>query len=50
MQPGASVSSIAISHDISANVIRKWLPIYRDKAVASLPAFVQLQPVSAWIG
>ncbi|WP_369431855.1 hypothetical protein [Pseudomonas lurida] len=35
---------------MSANVIRKWLPIYRDKAVASLPAFVQLQPVSAWIG
>ncbi len=46
LQPGASVSSVAISHGINANVIRKWLPIYRDKQVASLPAFVPLQPVS----
>ena len=41
LRPGASVSSVAISH---ANVIRKWLPIYRDKAVAPLPALVPLQP------
>ncbi len=40
LQPGASVSSVAISHGINANVIRKWLPIYRDKAVAPLPSFV----------
>jgi len=45
LQPGASVSSVAISHGINANVIRKWLPIYRDKAVASLPAFVPVQPM-----
>ncbi len=43
LQPGASVSSVAISYGINANVIRKWLPIYRDKAVAPLPAFVPLQ-------
>jgi transposase-like protein len=43
LQPGASVSSVAISHGINANVIRKWLPIYRDKAVAPLPAFISLQ-------
>ncbi|MBD1555322.1 transposase, partial [Pseudomonas sp. C2L11] len=36
LQPGASVSRVAISHGINANVIRKWLPIYRDKAVAPL--------------
>lgn len=45
LQPGASVSSVAISHGINANVIRKWLPIYRDKAVAPLPAFVPLHPM-----
>ncbi|WAH57251.1 transposase [Pseudomonas silvicola] len=43
LQPGASVSSVAISHGINANVIRKWLPIYRDKVVAPLPAFIPLQ-------
>ena len=43
-QPGATVSSVAISHGINANVIRKWLPLYRDQpAAASLPAFVPLK-------
>lgn len=28
LQPEASVSSVAFSHGISDNVIRKWLPIY----------------------
>lgn len=41
MQPGASVSSVAISHGINANVIRKWM---RDQSTTSLPAFVQLKP------
>ncbi|MPQ82919.1 hypothetical protein BLL37_32115 [Pseudomonas azotoformans] len=45
LQPGASLSSVAISHGINANVIRKWLPLYRDKAVAPLPAFVPLHPM-----
>jgi transposase len=26
LMPGASVSSVALSHGINANVIRKWLP------------------------
>ncbi|OZY58660.1 hypothetical protein CJF39_14705 [Pseudomonas lundensis] len=30
LQPGASISSVAISHGINANVIRKWLPLFRD--------------------
>lgn len=39
LQPGANVSSVAISHGINANVIRKWLPLYRDQpAATSLPA------------
>ncbi|WP_341496752.1 transposase [Pseudomonas putida] len=44
LQPGATVSSVAISHGINANVIRKWLPLYRDQpAAASIPAFVPLK-------
>lgn len=38
LQPGATVSSVAISQGINANVIRKWLPIYRDKAPEPLQA------------
>ena len=45
LQPGASVSSVAIRHGINANVIRKWLPVYRDQAVTTLPAFVPVQPL-----
>lgn len=44
LQPGASISSVAISHGINVNVIRKWMPLYRDQpAAASLPAFVPLK-------
>ena len=44
LQLGATVSSVAISHGINANVIRKWMPLYRDQpAAASLPAFVPLK-------
>ncbi|MBT8764795.1 IS66-like element accessory protein TnpA [Metapseudomonas boanensis] len=43
LQPGATVSSVAISHGIYANVIRKWLPLYRDQPPAVLPAFVPLR-------
>ncbi len=44
LQPGATVSSVAISHGINANVIRKWLPLYQYQPVpASLPAFVPLK-------
>lgn len=39
LQPGATISSVAIHHGINANVIRKWLPIYRDQSPATLPAF-----------
>ncbi|WP_081609296.1 transposase [Pseudomonas sp. CBZ-4] len=39
LQPGASISSVAISHGINANVIRKWLPLFRDQPPATLPAF-----------
>lgn len=40
LQPGATVSSVAIRHGINTNVIRKWLPLYLDQPPAALPAFV----------
>ncbi|MGY3306958.1 transposase [Pseudomonas sp. PvR086] len=43
LQPGATLSSVAIRHGINANVIRKWLPLYRDQPPAALPAFVPLR-------
>jgi transposase-like protein len=43
LQPGASISSVAISDGINANVIRKWIPLYRDKSPATLPAFVPVK-------
>ncbi|MBT9266235.1 transposase [Pseudomonas sp. MG-9] len=44
LQPGATVSSAAISHGTNSNVIRKWMLLYRDPpAAASLPAFVPLK-------
>ena len=43
LQPGVSISSVAISHGINANVIRKWLPLYRDQPPATLPAFVPIK-------
>ncbi|MDR8363688.1 IS66-like element accessory protein TnpA [Pseudomonas sp. JL3] len=43
LQPGATLSSVAISHGINASVIRKWLPLYRDQLLAALPAFVPLK-------
>ena len=43
LQPGAKISSVAIHHGINANVIRKWLPMFRDQTPATLPAFVSVQ-------
>ena len=39
LQPGATIFSVAISRGINANVIRKWLPLYRDQPPATLSAF-----------
>ncbi|WP_223481246.1 MULTISPECIES: IS66-like element accessory protein TnpA [unclassified Pseudomonas] len=43
LQPGATLSSVAIAHGINANVIRKWLPLYRDQSTSKLPAFIPLK-------
>ena len=44
LQLGATISGVAISHGINANVIRKWMPLYRDQPPAVLTAFEQLSP------
>jgi transposase len=51
LTPGASVSAIALSHGINANVIRKWLP-QRDSRLATataamLPVTIDSAPASA---
>ena len=43
LQPGATISGVAISHGINANVIRKWMPLYRDQPPAVLPAFISMK-------
>ncbi|WP_097302050.1 IS66-like element accessory protein TnpA [Pseudomonas chlororaphis] len=43
LQPGATVSSVATRHGINTNVIRKWLPLYRDQPPAVLPTFVPVR-------
>ena len=43
LQPGASISSVAIGHGINANVTRKWLPLYRDQPPATVPAFIPVK-------
>jgi transposase-like protein len=42
-QPGVSVEAIAMSHGINANVVRRWLPLYRDQQTVALPAFIPLK-------
>lgn len=44
---GASVSAIALSHGINANVIRKWLPRRRPGASASLKTMLPVTIDSA---
>ena len=46
--PGASVSAIALSHGINANVIRKWLPRREPETGAALATMlpVTIEPVA----
>ena len=47
--PGASVSAIALSHGINANVIRKWLPRPTPGTLTSLATLlpVSIEPAAA---
>ncbi len=42
-QTGVSVAAIAMRHVINANVVRRWLPLYRDQQAVALPAFIPLK-------
>ncbi|MNE15233.1 Transposase [compost metagenome] len=43
LQPGVSMASVALRHGINANLVRKWIPAYRDRQIAALPAFVPIK-------
>jgi transposase-like protein len=45
--PGASVSAIALSHGINANVIRKWLPRPQPGTSTSLAAMLPVRVEAA---
>lgn len=41
-QPGVSVAAIAMRHGINANVVRRWIPLYREQQAVALPAFIPM--------
>ncbi|RMM00921.1 Transposase [Pseudomonas amygdali pv. eriobotryae] len=43
LSPDVSIASVALRHGINANLVRKWIPIYRDRQASALPAFVPLK-------
>ncbi|WP_193603595.1 IS66-like element accessory protein TnpA [Pseudomonas fluorescens] len=43
LQPDVSIANIALRHGINANLVRKWIPLYRDCQPGTLPAFVPLK-------
>jgi transposase len=47
LQPGASIASVPLSHGINANLVRKWIPFYRDVDGNNLPAFIPLKMESS---
>jgi transposase len=43
LQPGVSLASVAQRHGINANLVRKWMPVYRDCQAPTLPAFLPMK-------
>jgi transposase-like protein len=43
LQPGVSIASVALRHGINANLVRKWIPAYRDHQAPAVPAFVPMK-------
>ncbi|MBK0057173.1 transposase [Pseudomonas sp. S44] len=41
--PDVSIASVALRHGINTNLVRKWIPIFRDQMPSTLPAFVPLK-------
>ncbi|WP_396643634.1 IS66-like element accessory protein TnpA [Methylomonas sp. 2B] len=52
LQPGISVAKVALEHGINANLLRKWIGLYRETEASApnrplaLPAFVPVQSLS----
>jgi transposase len=48
LEPGASVSAVAMRHRINANVVRKWLPRHNDQAAMAVATMlpVNITPTS----
>ncbi|HEK0909982.1 IS66-like element accessory protein TnpA [Pseudomonas machongensis] len=43
LNPDVSIASVALRHGINANLVRKWIPLYRDRQAPALPAFIPLK-------
>ena len=43
LSPDVSIASVALRHGSNANLVRKWIPIYRDRQASALPALVPLK-------
>ncbi|MGE1155192.1 IS66-like element accessory protein TnpA [Pseudomonas kitaguniensis] len=41
-QPGASIASVALSHNLNANLVHKWIRLQTQKSTALQPAFIPL--------
>ncbi|MBI6721946.1 MULTISPECIES: transposase [Pseudomonas] len=39
-QPEASIASIALSHNLNANLVHKWIQLQSQRSTALPPAFV----------
>ena len=52
LQPGLSVAKVALEHGVNANLLRKWIGLYREterstpNSPLALPAFVPVQSLS----
>lgn len=43
LSPDVSIASVALRHGSNANLVRKWMPIYRHRQASALPALVPLK-------
>lgn len=47
LEPGVSVSRLALQHGVNANLVRKWIKNARHASVSSTSAFVPVQLTAA---
>ncbi|WP_440090395.1 transposase [Pseudomonas fragariae (ex Marin et al. 2024)] len=46
--PGASIASVALRHNLNANIVHKWIRLQSQKNTALQPAFIPLS--CRWLG